>query len=1301
MNYPINNIFIASLIGKFKIFSRCTLLCILSSIFFSFTALAQNKVLKISIKWSENQQRLDLISGKNLSYPYSKELSYSSNRPFTPEYYFSQKFVAGDADYKISNEIYSPILNSNEALQSDSLIKNTLVVDGGIDFEKKESFFYLKLVPIRKTNSGGFEKLESFDLEIISKPNSNRKAGIRTYASNSVLSTGKWVKIGLTENGIYQLSYDFLKSLGIDVDNINSANFRVYGNAGGMLPEPNIDFIYDDLAENAIMMVDGGDGKINQGDKILFYGRGPDQWKINTQNNQFKRTKNPYSDTSYYFITTDLGVGKRIQGRNSSTLTPNFTLTTFNDFQIHEVDKITAISKDVKSGRHWFGEDFEFQNEYSFDFNFPNLITSTPLYIESDLVGRSDLISLTTQIKLNNALIGNVNTFGTNFSIYDSPFGSMGKFQKSSLSSIDNNKITIAHNKVKSDFNVWIDFVSVNAERRLKMTNNQMMFRNKIAFVAGNIVNYIVEGPDKLEFWDVSDPVNVKKQLMSDDIINYDFTFITGSTHEFIAFNNKQYLSPINFGSVANQNLHNIGTTTMVIVAPTEFLPEAERLAQHRRNLNGFTVQIINQQQLFNEFSSGSRDAGALRNFMKMLYDRAGTDLSKLPRFLLLFGDGSFDNKNRIASPDANRVMTYQSYESLSRTNSYVSDDYFGFMDDNEGEMKEDRSSIGRLDIGIGRFCINSLEQARDQVDKIFEYESKEATGDWRNLIALAADNGDGNEHLKGAEVREDIIFEKNKIFNTDKFYMDAFAKQVTPGGDRYPTMTEAINQKINKGVLILNYIGHGGEVGWTAERVIGIADVNSWSANKKFPIIFTATCSFTRWDDPDRVSAGELAFLNRNGAISMFTTTRIVFISENNTLNNNFYFSLFDPKFATRKPTMGELVAMSKNKSSITINDRNFTLLGDPSLEVPIPLNKIIASSINNKPISPTSDTLKALGKYTIKGIITDINGNKLNNYNGLIYPTIYDQVSKITTLNQEAASPKITFDLRKNVLYKGTASVINGDYSFTFIVPKDVSFKPGNGKLSFYAAENTNDAGGYYDSISIGGISALKDIVKDELGPDVKVFLDDKKFVSGGMVNNNPVLLVSLADSSGINTVGNSIGHDLTATISKDGGKERIINLNEFYAAKLDSYQQGEIKYPLTNLEAGNYTLKVKAWDVFNNSNETSTNFFVSDGTKLSLNRIYNYPNPFTTSTIFQFEHNKTGDQLDIMIKIFTVSGKLINTLSKKIVATGNRVDDIKWDGKDQFGDKLARGVYIYQLKVRSSDGSSADKYEKLVIL
>jgi hypothetical protein len=466
-------------------------------------------------------------------------------------------------------------------------------------------------------------------------------------------------------------------------------------------------------------------------------------------------------------------------------------------------------------------------------------------------------------------------------------------------------------------------------------------------------------------------------------------------------------------------------------------------------------------------------------------------------------------------------------------------------------------------------------------------------------------------------------------------------------------------------------------------------------------PVLLTATCSFSRWDDPLFQSAGELCLLNPNGgAIAMYTTTRIVYANENKSINEAFLKSLFDSTNIGSSNTLGDIFRKSKNLNGLglTINQRNFTLLGDPSLPFATPKYKVITESINDKLLSSGNiDTIKALSTITIKGYIADQNGTHLNNLNGIVYPAVFDKKTSQKTLGQERGSSIAVYEVQKNIIYKGKASVQNGRFSFSFVVPKDISYSIGNGRLSYYAQLGNVDANGSNDSVLVGGSS--NSTIVDALGPQMKIFLNDENFAGGGITNERPLLIVKMNDQNGINTVGNGIGHNITATLTS-GLKTQKIDLNEYYESTLDSYQEGEIRYPMSKLEPGNYKLTVKAWDVVNNSSEISTEFSVIESSQFNIDRVYNYPNPFTTNTSFQFEHNRPGEELQVMVQIFNVSGRLVKTIQQDLVSMGTRISNIGWDAKDEYGDKLGRGVYVYRLKVKAADGSIADKYQKLVI-
>jgi len=526
--------------------------------------------------------------------------------------------------------------------------------------------------------------------------------------------------------------------------------------------------------------------------------------------------------------------------------------------------------------------------------------------------------------------------------------------------------------------------------------------------------------------------------------------------------------------------------------------------------------------------------------------------------------------------------------------------------------------------------------------------------------------------------------------------FFDAFKQESTPGGARYPDVNEAINEAVDKGSLIVNYTGHGGETGWGHERVLKVFDVNSWSNTTGFPLFVTATCEFSRFDDPGRTTAGELVLLNSSGGIGLLTTVRLVFSSPNFTLNQTFYNEVFT-KTNNEYPTIGEIFMNVKNNASNVSNpnNRNFTLLGDPALRLAYPIHNVATTKINGVNVSP-NDTLKALSKVTIEGEVRDASGNKLTNFNGLIYPIVFDKPKQIVSLANDGGTP-FTFDLQTSKLFKGKVSVNNGDYSYTFVVPKDISYNYGQGKLSYYAENQVEDANGYYTNFYIGGTA--DNYESDNIGPEIELFMNDENFVFGGITDEKPILLANISDVHGINMVGNGIGHDIIAVL--DDKTEESFILNDFYEADLNSYQNGKVYFPFNDLEEGRHKLTLKVWDVYNNSSEATIEFVVVKTKDIVLEKVYNYPNPFTTYTEFWFEHNQPGKQLYAQVQIFTVSGKLVKTLDKHILNEGFRSTSITWDGLDEYGDRIGRGVYVYRLKVRTENYSVAEKYEKLVIL
>ncbi|MFN5646185.1 MAG: type IX secretion system sortase PorU, partial [Sphingobacteriales bacterium] len=765
---------------------------------------------------------------------------------------------------------------------------------------------------------------------------------------------------------------------------------------------------------------------------------------------------------------------------------------------------------------------------------------------------------------------------------------------------------------------------------------------------------------------------------------------------EYIAVSPDRYLTPVFTGRVSNQNLHGSPQVPYIIVTHASLLFEANRLAEYHRQNDGLAYVVADVQQIYNEFSSGTPDPSAIRDFVKMFYDRAGADTLQRPKYLLLFGDGSFDYKEKTDSL-TNLVPVFESFNSLDPLVSYVSDDFFGLLDDNDDVNSV--TPVSYLDIGIGRVPASTVAQAKAYIDKVIAYGK--SFGPWRNQMSFVADDEDINTHFNDAEIISKTAGASNEAVNIAKMYLDAYVQESGSGGSRYPQVNEAINRRMFTGNLIWNYSGHGGSSRLAQEAILEADMVNVWSNAQKLPLFITATCDFAPYDDPAIQSLGDNILMRPlTGAIGLMTTTRPVFAFSNRVINNNYLATALYRQPDGKYLTLGEAVKRTKNytyqTSGDALNNRKFTLLGDPALTLGYPKMKVVTTAINNIAAAAYTDTLKALNRYTITGEVRNLQGVLMTDFSGNVYPVLYDKEQELSTRGNDPGSRVAGFRQQLNPVFAGKAKVQGGKFSYTFIVPKDIDIRTGRGRLSYYADNGATDGAGTETNWYVGGLG--NEVKDDGQGPVVRAYLNDEKFVNGGIVNENPVLIVKLTDSSGINTVGTGIGHDLTATLDDDPRK--IYILNDFYEADT-SFRNGTIRFPLAGLSPGPHNLKIKAWDVFNNSSEQILEFLVAKQEELALKHVLNYPNPFTTNTRFWFEHNRPGEQLQVFIRIMTVTGKVVKTIQRTITTIGNRSDEISWDGRDDYGAKLGRGVYLWQLSVRTSDGKRVQKLEKLVIL
>ena len=1196
-------------------------------------------------------------------------------------------------------------------------IKNDWQHSVDITDARGKPYLILQVLPIRKSGQT-LDKLIECEINIEWERSAKPNLKSLEFASQSKLSEGSWYKIAIARDGIYKIDKNTFRQLGLDISNLSPQSINLYGNGGQLLPANNSIPRYDDLQKCAILFQGEEDNVFQDNDYILFFGKGPDTWtrayNENDNVSHWKHEKHYYSDSAYYFIRTDDTEPLRIQTSTSPNEPATHTIRAFQDFQYLESDLYNV----ARSGREFYGEQFDVNTTGSFTFNVPNIRTDVQAMLEAVVVVRSIGGASNWTVSVGGISEQTPSTTTGNGVI--SAFGSAQYVAIPFTPSSTNTGVNLQFNKYSNTAEVigWLDYLRLNSTRNLDMTGSQMKFRDTLSLGITNVGLFqLNNGASVSQIWDITDMLNPKRVAISSTGSSVEFKALTSELREYIAFANSGFLSPNPIGAVANQNLHGLTNVDYVIVAAPTHRASADALAAIHTQLGTSTV-VVSQQEIFNEFSCGNPDVTAIRMLMKMLYDRAEGNEDLMPKNLLLFGDGSYGENRGLASFNGSNVMLYETTESLRPLYSAVSDDYFVLLSDDD-----DESSLRLLDAGVGRIPASEYSEGVAYVDKVRAYlaqnsssnggascigdETQSPFGAWRNLVVFVADDQDGNGganeafHLNDADELADTMNDRYPEFDVAKIYLDAFKQESTPGGERYPEAEEAIRNRVQNGCLLVTYLGHGGERGWSHERILDLNTISSWSNINRLPVFLTATCELARFDDPAVNTAGELLVMNPDGGgIAMLTTTRVVFAGANMAMNRAFYEVAFEDDNISNL-TLGRINMLTKNGVSPSNSSKpNFSLLGDPALKLAYPRYNVVTSAINDSLISESTQTLKALQEVKMSGHLEDDFGNKLTGYNGFIYPVVYDKQSTVFTLNNDYDGTLGTvqeFKSFNKIIFKGKASVTNGDFSFQFVVPYDINYVVDNARVSYYSVSGNLDGHGDCDQFRIGG--SLSGAELNRVGPEINLYLNDTLFISGGLSDTKPILVGRLKDENGINTVGNGIGHDLIAII--DNNTQQPIILNEFYETDLDTYKSGEIRYQLPEMTEGNHTLKLQAWDVHNNSSNATIDFVVAKDSEIALDHVLNYPNPFTTHTEFMFEHNQVCTTLDVLIQIFTVSGKLVKTIEHQALQRGFRSESIPWDGTDDFGDRIGKGVYVYRMEVRNENGQSAEHIEKLVIL
>jgi len=1183
--------------------------------------------------------------------------------------------------YPVFRKLVSSELKSLKSLLNS--IPDSISVTVSIGTARKKSVLDMSFTPFIQKN-GTYYKLVSFDWDITPVGATLRSTQAVTYSANSVLASGKWKKVSVTESGIYKLTYADIKNMGID-----PAKVQIYGYGGKLLNENFAVTGYkDDLPEVTVYKELGTDGVFNAGDFILFYAQGPISWSYSSTYSMYVRTRNHYSDKAYYFVGEREG-GTLTASVSTFTGAANKEITSFTDFQLHEEEKVN-LGESVAgrgTGRQLYGEDFVSNTSQTFTFDVPNPDSTAYSRLLTEFAA-NNLYSTSCNVRVNNAFLSSMNFSGIDVSdIYRYAYdGSAAEnfIQKTASLSV---QLDYYKSQTSSQTRAYLNHLTLNARRFMKMYGSTMPLRDPLSVGAGNIGRFKLQNATtKLLVFDVTDPQNMVQ--MNGNLIagTYEFVNSTNTLREYVAVETGSAIAkPILEGGVVNQNLHGQTGVDMVIVAPTEFLPYANKLADAHTAHDALHVLVVTPEQVYNEFSSGTPDATAIRRLMKLYYDRGLTD-AELPDYLLLFGDGVYDNRlvSTLFSTNSskpNKILTYQSAESADGHYSYVTDDYYGFLDDSEGASL----SSAKLDIGIGRFTVSKAQEAEIAVEKTISYMYNSKIGPWKNRLLFLADNGDSYLHVGQADDLANMVGSAHPEFMINKIYVDTYTNVTGASGVTVPDANIKFAELMNSGLLMLNYTGHGSTNQWAEEKLLLNADIANMN-NKCLPLWVTATCDFSRFDAAE-TSGGELVFLKENGGgIALFSTTRIVYSSNNYTINKCFLENIFAKNNGVRY-TLGGIMNLAKRSDLLNgdANKLSFMLIGDPALKLGYPEYSAQVTHLNGKAVSLQTDTLQALSTVTVSGKVFREDGTLATDFNGLISPSILDATEIIAKLGRSAGDTLTIYD-RSKVLFSGKDSVRNGIFSFSFVVPKDNSYSFKVGRINLYASDGTgaNEAQGSYSNFVLGGTDQTATL--NDVGPLMSLYLNEESFVNGGTVQESPTLIARLSDVNGLSTSGNGIGHDLMLVV--DDLPSKMYNLNNFFTADVGSYKSGVVRFQIPELTAGRHHLTFRAWDVQNNSTTDTMTFVVKPGLKPEVNDVQFVQQGQTGQ--FLFTHNRPMADVTVKLTVFDLLGRMIWQSNWNMQAENNTSDLLEWNLNDTNGRRLENGIYLCRMVMTDTNGS-----------
>lgn len=1196
----------------------------------------------------------------------------------------------------VSNAQYERVPDEELKLIEQVEIPSTLQTETSVINQQGNYKAYVHIFPFIQEN-GEIKRLVNYTLET-KESTAKLPSGttMNRYKNQSVLANGHFVKIRVSSSGIYRLTYEELQNMGVD-----PAQARIFGYGGAELNRNFSAYRIDDLPEVPVYVYKGTDNQFGPGDYILFHAQGPISWNYeyisSLGQRGFTHNLNTYSQYGYYFVTSSTGNPQRLNAGTDATFTPADTVivNSFIDYQLHEQELVNLQDPTGQNGGgdEFYGEQFSnshTQENIAFQVNNPTTESARVCIsaVANSTSGSSTLkLSMnggTEQTMLFNAIQPSIYIMGT-------------ESEKNYYFPLQGGSNTLKINaSMPSGSYMYLNWVELHAQRALTMVGNSMYFRTTTSYNTNLRNRFIISNaPSDLQVWNITRLDSIYR--MPTQLIGNELHFASGNRtiEQFVAVapnaGSNAYKTPEVVGSVTQQNLHQLKDIEYVIITPEIFRSEANRLAAAHEEINGLTTAVVSDEEVYNEFSSGTPDASAYRWLMKMLYDRHTTGESTLaPRYLLLMGDGTFDNRKLLSQSGPNLLLTYQSdRNNLDATMAYPTDDYFGFLDDNSYFSETQMY----MNIGIGRFPVSTIDQARNMVNKTIAYMNNTQKGSWKNQLCFLADDGDGTQHMASIDTIAQLVKNLYPEYVSNKIILDSYLQEVTASGESYPIAKNKFDNFLRNGMLYFCYMGHGSPSGITNEGMLTLKEIQTL-ANAKQAVWALGTCSFSHWDS-QVLSAGEEAVLNPNGgAIGVFSAARTVYADQNERLLIQFSKNMFIKENGDYLH-IGDVVMNAKNANRES-NRMSYCYLGDPAVKIVYPQPYTVETDSINDKSAVEGDTLRALSTNVLKGKIVDEDGQIVTDFQGKAYITVYDKEQTFATLNNHNDIPEekypFTYKDRIGILFKGEAIVTDGKFETRFMVPKDIQYNYGTGRITYYANDTLQgtEGIGYYENYTVGGSDP--DVVYETDGPEVDIYLNSTQFVSGGQVDERPMFIAYLSDPNGINTSGSGIGHDLLLTI--DNSSDQSWNLNEVFVTTGGDYRQGSIHYKMAEMTEGKHTLSFRAWDLLNNSTTKTLDFEVVKNLAPEIFDIISYPNPIRSAETLHIDiiHDRPESILEVEINIFDVSGRRVYSMQETCTTS------LTIQPQEAF---CGGGVYLYQMRIRTQNSEYTTKTRKIIVI